>query len=488
MNNARSGFFTNLILLTAGFAILAVMAGASVFLAQRAADDTRWVTHSLNVENQLSLLQLSLRRAESGQRGFMLTGDPAYLTVYQQSFDLITPRMDELTRLVADNPDQATRAARLTQIVATKHDELERITELAQSGDNSGALAIVRDTAGLQLMADFVTVSGEMRQIEQDLLADRSARSLDTGRWLLATTLVGAIALVVLAAIAIVLIRKSNSGLVRAREQLQEANAHLEEKVAERTADLQDANDELQRFAYIVSHDLRSPLVNIMGFTGELEAIRNDIAAKADKNDPESQQIIGDFDEAVGFIKASISKMDRLINAILNLSRAGRRAFTPQEIDLGAALDTIRNAVMHQAQAADATITIGPLPAIESDRLAIDQIFSNLLDNAVKYLKPGRPGEIEVTGTERGGFVVIRVADNGRGIDPADRERVFELFRRAGVQDRPGEGIGLAHVRALVRRIGGKIRLDSVPGEGSTFTVILPRRWREETAEQKAAA
>ncbi len=488
MNNARSGFFTNLILLTVGFAILAAMAGASVFLAQRSADDTRWVTHSLNVENQLSLLQLSLRRAESGQRGFMLTGDPAYLAVYQQSFDLITPRMDELSRLVADNPDQAPRAARLTQIVATKHDELQRVTALAQSGDSSGALAIVRDPAGLQLMADFVTVSGEMRQIEQDLLADRSARSLETGRWLLATTLVGAIALVVLAAIAIVLIRKSNSGLVRAREQLQEANAHLEEKVAERTTDLQDANDELQRFAYIVSHDLRSPLVNIMGFTGELEAIRNDMAAKADKNDPESQQIIGDFDEAVGFIKASILKMDRLINAILNLSRAGRRAFTPQEIDLGVALDTIRNAVMHQAQAADATITIGPLPAIESDRLAIDQIFSNLLDNAVKYLKPGRPGEIEVTGTERGGFIVIRVADNGRGIDSADRERVFELFRRAGVQDRPGEGIGLAHVRALVRRIGGKIRLDSVPGEGSTFTVILPRRWREEIAEQKAEA
>ncbi len=480
MNPAQRRISSQSVLLAVGFAILTVMAGASVWLAQRSVTDTRWVTHSLTVENELSLLQLSVRRAESGQRGFMLTSDPTYLDIYQKSADAIPVRMANLERLVADNPDQAARVARLSAIVATKREELARIASLQQSGDASSALAIIRDSAGQALMQDFTDISMETRAAEHQILADRTAGSTMTNRWLLATTLLGAVAIAVLAGISIVLIRRSNESLVRAQQALTEANAHLEEKVAERTSDLQEANDELQRFAYIVSHDLRSPLVNIMGFTGELDAIRRDLIDQdARQQTADRSQIYADFDEALGFIKASISKMDRLINAILNLSRAGRRDFQPQSLDLGQTLKTIQDAVTHQAQEADAIIEIGPLPVIESDRVAIEQIFSNLLDNAVKYLKPGRPGRIEVSGTERGGFVVVRVADNGRGIDAADRERVFELFRRAGAQDRPGEGIGLAHVRALVRRIGGKIRLDSEPGEGSTFTVILPKSWRE---------
>ncbi|SHF26032.1 hypothetical protein SAMN02745157_2034 [Kaistia soli DSM 19436] len=480
MNPAQLRISSQSVLLAVGFAILTVMAGASVWLAERSADDTRWVAHSLGVENQLSLLQLSVRRAESGQRGYLLTSDADYLKVYQESVDAIPERMAALQSMVDDNPEQSARVAQLAEVVAAKHDELLRIADLQRQGRNSEALAVIRDPAGQTTMAEFTDIGSEMRTAERALLADRTARGATTSRWLLATTLLGAVAIMVLAGLSILLIRRSHFSLARAQQELSESNSHLEEKVAERTSDLQEANDELQRFAYIVSHDLRSPLVNIMGFTGELDAIRNDLIEQdARSADPQRSQIYADFDEALGFIKASISKMDRLINAILNLSRAGRRDFNPQQIDLSQALKTIQDAVTHQAQEADAVIEIGPLPSIESDRLAIEQIFSNLIDNAVKYLKPGRPGRIGVTGAERGGFVIIRVADNGRGIDPTDRERVFELFRRAGTQDRPGEGIGLAHVRALVRRIGGKIRLDSELGEGSTFTVILPRSWRE---------
>ena len=467
------------VLLAVGFAILTVMAGASVFLAQRSVDDTQWVTHSLTVENELTLLQLALRRAESGQRGYLLTNDPTYLDIYTKSADAVPQRMANLLALVTDNADQTARVKRLAEIVAAKRTELQRVATLQQSGDMSGALAIIRDPAGQELMQEFSELSTATRNAEQQLFNERTTGSTTTNRWLLATTLLGAVALAVLAGISILIIRRSNQGLARAQQALTEANAHLEEKVDERTNDLQEANDELQRFAYIVSHDLRSPLVNIMGFTGELDAIRRDLIEQDGRNATAARGTsYEDFDEALGFIKASISKMDRLINAILNLSRAGRRDFNPQTIDLSQTLVAIRDAVTHQAQEAHATIEIEPLPTIESDRLAIEQIFSNLVDNAVKYLQPGRPGLIKVSGSERAGFVVVRVADNGRGISDADRERVFELFRRAGVQDRPGEGIGLAHVRALVRRMGGKIRLDSEPGAGSTFTVILPKNWR----------
>ena len=250
----------------------------------------------------------------------------------------------------------------------------------------------------------------------------------------------------------------------------------------ERERDLSEANEEIQRFAYIVSHDLRSPLVNIMGFTSELEALRQDIfdrlASLRPPEDRAKDDDLGrDVDEALGFIKASIGKMDRLINAILRLSREGRREFKPERVDMDSLAAGIKASITHQADAAGATIEIGKLPAVQSDRLALEQIFSNLVDNALKYLRRDVPGHVEFTGRATAGGVVYAVRDNGRGIDERDKERVFDLFRRSGVQDRPGEGIGLAHVRALVRRLGGTITLTSELGRGSTFTVTLPRRW-----------
>lgn len=471
-----------LALLSAGFAALALMAAATVWLVYRSNENFSWVTHSLDVQNRLTQLQLSVRRAESGQRGFLLTNDPTYLAVYQESAAMIGPRLAELTDLVADNPDQSARTKALAEVVEKKRAEMAAINDLQQQGRTSEALAIVRDPAGQDLMGRFVEISTAFRGVENAILADRTERTRVTSQWLLATTLLGAIAIILLAGISMLLIRRSTARLVQAQAELAEMNANLEEKVEQRTADLKEANDELQRFAYIVSHDLRSPLVNIMGFTGELDAIRRDLLEQNGGSeapaDPKQQSILVDFDEALGFIKSSISKMDRLIRAILDLSRAGRRDFRPEALDLNAILNTIRDALAHQSQEVGATIDIGPLPVIESDRLAVEQIFSNLLDNAIKYLRPDQPGRISVTAGERIGFAVIRVEDNGRGIDEADRERVFELFRRAGAQDRPGEGIGLAHVRALVRRLGGSIRLDSRPREGSTFTVILPKRWK----------
>ena len=133
--------------------------------------------------------------------------------------------------------------------------------------------------------------------------------------------------------------------------------------------------------------------------------------------------------------------------------------------------------VAHRATELGATVNVSELPDVESDRLALEQIFSNLVDNAMKYLRDGAPGQIEISGRSTGVQVVYDVTDNGRGIDERDHQRVFELFRRAGAQDRPGEGIGLAHVRALVRRLGGHMGLKSELGKGSTFTVTLPRRW-----------
>jgi signal transduction histidine kinase len=270
--------------------------------------------------------------------------------------------------------------------------------------------------------------------------------------------------------------------------QLRNANEGLEQRVRERTSEIQEANDEIQRFAYVVSHDLRSPLVNIMGFTNELDMIRaeyaaaltpgadpqkSSAAATAPRRDP--AQIDADFAESLGFIQQSTEKMDRLINAVLKLARSGQRQFQYEQLDMTAVIQGIATTLKHQAAASNAEIVIEPLPALVGDRLSVDQIFANLLDNAVKYLDPARPGRIVVRGRAAQNFIRYDVEDNGRGIDPADQQRIFELFRRAGPQDQPGEGIGLAHIRALIRRLGGRIGCQSEPGQGTTFSVWLPQ-------------
>jgi signal transduction histidine kinase len=235
-----------------------------------------------------------------------------------------------------------------------------------------------------------------------------------------------------------------------------------------------------------------------MGFTSELEELRANIfkriaalhlatapAATSPETasdaepalEPRDKQLLSDFSEALEFIKSSIAKMDRLISAILSLTREGRREFDPVRIDMKELIDAIVTTVAHQASEAEAEIRVAPLPEITSDRLAVEQIFSNLIDNALKYLKPGVPGDILVRGRTKLGYAIFDVTDNGRGIDPKDHQRIFDLFRRAGLQDKPGQGIGLAHVRALVRRLGGTMSVASELDRGSTFTVTLPIGW-----------
>jgi signal transduction histidine kinase len=191
----------------------------------------------------------------------------------------------------------------------------------------------------------------------------------------------------------------------------------------------------------------------------------------------EDKRLLQDFSEALEFIKSSIDKMDRLISAILNLTREGRREFDPVRIDTRELIEAVVATLAHQAAEAQAQIRIEPLPEITSDRLALEQIFSNLIDNALKYLRPDVPGDIAIRGRTKLNFAIFEVSDNGRGIDPKDHQRIFDLFRRAGTQDKPGQGIGLAHVRALVRRLGGSMSVSSELDKGSTFTITLPIRW-----------
>jgi signal transduction histidine kinase len=475
--------------------VLVAISATSVILVDQAREDNAWVVHTVEVENQISTLLLQIRNAESAARGYLLTADAHFLAEHEASVASIVPAIDKLARLAGDNPLQIENSEKLRAPIQERLVEFAKAIEFVKRSDGASGIALLRQSSTKDSIQQIDEIAGAMRVEEDRLLSLRTAAADRTQRLASSVTVAGSGLVIVLAAISIFLIRRSARARDHAEVLLRDSNLNLEATVDERTADLREANDEIQRFAYIVSHDLRSPLVNIMGFTSELEELRADIfqriatlrrvaaAAPPPLDDEpvlesEDKRLLEDFSEALEFIKSSIAKMDRLISAILNLTREGRREFLPVRIDTRELVEAVVATVAHQASEAQAQIRIEPLPELVSDRLALEQIFSNLLDNALKYLKPGVPGEISVRGRTRLNFAIFEVSDNGRGIDPKDHQRIFELFRRAGTQDRPGQGIGLAHVRTLVRRLGGTMRVASELDKGSTFTITLPIYWR----------
>ncbi|WP_147292644.1 sensor histidine kinase [Undibacter mobilis] len=487
--------FLNLqsLLLGIGFLVLVGISAATIYLVERAATDSRELATTLSVEDKLSDILLTIRRAESSQRGYLLTNDAAYLDDFRDAEPETHETINELRSLSVASATRKSTLDRVAELVDGKFREMRRIIELNEGGRRPEALAQVREGQGRRLMIQLRDVIEEAIEAEGELAGVRAETSRRTNSWLLIVSLAGATLIVGIGAMSMSLVQRNYRRAEIARQELAGTNANLERIVEYRTADLTEANEEIQRFAYIVSHDLRSPLVNIMGFTSELEALRQDIFQQVEKLRAEvatlkgeaeaaqeteaSVQLGRDFDEAIGFIKSSIASMDRLITAVLRLSREGRRQFNPERVDMNGLISGIIETVSHRATELNATLRVEELPPVETDLLAAQQIFGNLIDNALKYGRDDANLEIHIRGRLTAAHAIYEVQDNGRGIEPADFQRVFELFRRAGKQDRPGEGIGLAHVRALVRRLGGTMGLTSEPGKGSVFIVTLPRRW-----------
>ena len=486
-----------ILLLAAGFLVLVAISASSVIFVNEAREDSGLVVHTVEVENQINALLLEIRRAESATRGYLLTLGPEFLSDHETAVATISPAVGKLADLTADNPVQVENVRKLRTAIQRRLDQFASEMNFVKQNQPADAVALVREAAAENSSGAIREVGLAMRAEEERLFAARNIAADHSQRIASIVTIAGSALVIGLAGISIFLVRRSARARDEAEALLRDNNLNLEATVDERTADLREANNEIQRFAYIVSHDLRSPLVNIMGFTSELDELRTDIFRRiaalgraagdapvpviAADAEPElegaDKQLSQDFSEALGFIKSSIAKMDRLISAILNLTREGRREFEPVRIDTRELIEAIVTTVAHQASEAEAQIRIEPLPDIVSDRLALEQIFSNLIDNALKYLKPGVPGDISVRGRTKLGFAIFEIADNGRGIDPKDHQRIFDLFRRAGTQDRPGQGIGLAHVRALVRRLGGTMSVQSELNNGSTFTITLPIAW-----------
>ncbi len=472
-----------------GFVSLLAAGLAAVSANNSGQRHTGWIIHTYDVVVSVGEASVALEQAETARRGYLISAQPDYRRRYEEAMAPVGPAIDRIGSMTQDNPEQQARIAELRRLVGDLRSEHASTAALVAGGRIADADAVFVAEGARQRIRPVRTLLSEIAAEEQTLLDGRAAELRDS-LWQFYVILgIAAVLFVLVVGVTLYTMLHYTRDLTTSRDALNILNGSLEDAVIERTGELRRANDEIQRFAYIVSHDLRSPLVNVMGFTAELETGTQALAALIDRVEAASPELVDedsriaareDLPEAIGFIRASTAKMDRLIGAILKLSREGRRAITPETIDMEALVDSIRATLQHRLEERDAKILIdGELPRIITDRTAIDQVFSNVIENAVKYADPARPGRITVSGRAERAQAVFEIADNGRGIDPRDHGRVFDLFRRSGQQDQPGEGIGLAHVRALTYRLGGTIDLRSVLGEGATFIITLPRRYND---------
>jgi len=248
-------------------------------------------------------------------------------------------------------------------------------------------------------------------------------------------------------------------------------------------SELRQCREEFKKFAYIVSHDLRTPLINLKGFSAELGFALEIVQSSLDSLLPhldDSQRptvttaIREDIPESLEFIEFSVKRIDNFMNAVLRLSRLSRRDLKFEPIDMDALVQNVLETLSEQLGQRQVEVRVEtPLPEVIADRDSMNEIMGIILKNAVIYLDSGRPGVIEVGGQRNSSETRFFVRDNGRGIAQEDMHKIFEPFRRAGRQDVPGEGMGLVYAQTLVRLHGGSLKCASELGVGSEFTFTI---------------
>jgi light-regulated signal transduction histidine kinase (bacteriophytochrome) len=268
-----------------------------------------------------------------------------------------------------------------------------------------------------------------------------------------------------------VCVRKSMS-LVRDQEGAPQWIIALVEDVTERkkaeedlrrtARELERSNEDLQQFAYVASHDLQEPLRTISGFLKLL-------------NDRYGSRMDDKAAEYIGYTVDASTRMSQLISDLLAYSRVDRKGRELEPTDAGAALDGALANLGGMIQEAGATVTHAPMPSVMGDSSQILQLFQNLIGNAVKFRSGERPCRVHLDARQRSTEWEFSVEDNGIGIAPDHFDRIFLMFQRLHSRDKyPGTGIGLSICKRIIERHGGRIWVESRPGQGSTFRFTLP--------------
>ncbi len=439
--------------------IILICIGALSYWGEvRNENDRQWVTHSLFVVEQLQQIRIDITLAESGQRGYLLTGEEKYLEPYQAGVDRVGKDMEKLHDLMLDNPRQREAILRLAPLVAARLSELSEGIEIRkQSGLQAGVEAVAYGNTGGKWMGQIGEQISEMRHSEAELLSARlEAASASTRRMKVLIACGNSLAILILLIKGVVIHR----GTLRrnlAEENLKQANERLER----RTAELSETNIELESFAYSVAHDLRAPLRHIAGYSG---ALTQDYGPRLDEEGL----------RCLGKIASSARQMGRLVDDLLALSQVGRQTLDFHETALGSLVAQVVEDLAPEYAGRVVEWQIGELFSAECDPGLMKQVFMNLLSNAVKYSRRQEHAVIQIGQSMQNGERVIFIRDNGAGFEMQYADKLFGVFQRLHkARDFEGTGVGLAIVQRIIRKHGGRIWAEAAVNQGATFFFSL---------------
>jgi signal transduction histidine kinase len=443
--------------------ILFVLIGLlSYFRIGKLATDNEWVIHTHQTIETLESLTLELTSLQSEVRGYVATGDPKYLAPYREHAQQIEIQSEKIRKLTTDNPRQQNRLERLSPLETTLLDLLQSEVNARSNLGELKAQSILLTGGGLETMNNVRNVVSEMMDEEQSLLQERENEVRHSSRSALQMIWIGGIVALFIVVGAAVQVNRELIHRERAQERIERLNNELELRAGE----LAEANRELEAFTYSVAHDLRAPLRHIDGFSSILQEDHEPILPD------EARQHLSS-------IREGATKMGRLIDELLKLSRLGRKELTIERVELEPLIQRVIRSL--EPETIDRLITwrVGDLRAVDCDPLLIEQVFANLLGNAVKYTGPRNPAIIEVRQTLADGQVLITVMDNGVGFDMKYCDKLFGVFQRLHRQDEfDGTGIGLATVQRIVQKHGGRVWAEAEIDKGATFSFTLPTQVR----------
>ncbi|MBC8064057.1 MAG: CHASE3 domain-containing protein [Chlorobia bacterium] len=445
-----------------GFPFLCVVSISRSLVMDRAVGAShaleRKVHQANNAKLDLEILISRIKDAETGQRGFLLTGDEAYLEPYQLSKQLYQIDIDRLKTQSEGLQADPGSIDRLSRLAGLKYKELDETIRLFKAGNRQEALKVVSSDVGKTHMDEIrlaVSRIGDGLNVASSKAIAQSQHATEEAQRL---NLYGSIVSVTLLLMLFGLSWRTVHREFASRTQQDRASQELERAVHNRTEELNTAKDELEAFSYSVSHDLRGPLRAVISYASMLEE------DYGDKLDDEAK-------EYLTRIKASGRRMSELIDTLLALSRLSRAEITLENVDVS---EIAQSMLGELAKDSDPTLQFQVDPEIElrADRKMLTTLMDNLLRNAVKFSSRSEMPNVEVFLDPESHAVAIR--DNGVGFNPQYANKLFLPFQRLhNDREFEGTGIGLAIVQRIVKRHGGLVWATSEEGKGATFYFSL---------------
>ncbi|MCU1335099.1 MAG: putative multisensor signal transduction histidine kinase [Bryobacterales bacterium] len=435
----------------------------------------RGVDHAREVQVAIQNLLVSLNEAETGRRGYILTGDPDYLAAVEGTAARSPAILDRLSDLTRDNPVQQGNVRALESLLNERLQLLEQTSQLGRAGQDAAVRELERQK-GLAGSTQLSKVMSAMMAEETRLLDQRKQATEAAEFEADAFFIAGCFATILLLLWAYRILRqyaderdRAESEVRHANERLQEKigqldrlNQELENRVKERTADLERSNLDLQQFAFIASHDLQEPLRMVVSYLGLLGKAFN---GKLD----------GDTEKYLAYAVDGATRMQALIRDLLAYAQAGAQTPVLIRTRLSEVVSQARYGLLESVRETGAEISAGALPEVEVDPLKMSLVFQNLFSNAIKFRQRDRKPFIQIEARQEAGEWLVSVHDRGIGFDPKYAEKIFAAFQRLhGKGEYPGTGIGLAICKRIIEAHGGRIWAEGHPGAGATFYFTLP--------------